>query len=146
MFGPFFPSRKPMTGSAYQDELRFHGWHYRPVSLVVMRHQSRACIVLSVSFLGPDHPCRDKRLNGSGGSMRSVEEGDLFETPDKRIPSSPSFCLMPIHLLQLQYWTYLFHSCVVRNTASLVDTVFDIPSARPFPSLNIFPYSVPSEI
>jgi hypothetical protein len=28
--------------------------------------------------------------------MRSVEEGDLFETRDKRILSPPSFCLMPI--------------------------------------------------
>ena len=60
-------------------------------------------------FVGPDCTCRDKRLNVSGGSMQSVEAGDLFEI---YIPSfmPSSHTNASLHLRRTQY---LYHPCIV---------------------------------
>lgn len=72
--------------------------------------------------------------------MQNVGEGDSFETDTNHPYPLPSDCLV------LTLAIPIFDSCTVRDLASLVDMVFDIPLLPHvlFFSLNTFPFSVAS--
>lgn len=94
---PLFPSRH----NDIQDLLLGRHMVLWPASSACFSRRyasSKLCVhyrPLEFSHQGSDYPRRDKRSNGSGGSMQNVGEGDLFEMDTNHSYPLPSYCLVP---------------------------------------------------